>query len=52
MTEAFAVSHGMEENGRLSVGLTAKRVERRSVPDSYWDFQPYCHQLKDVLSEK
>ena len=52
MTDVVAVSQGIEENGRLSVGLTARRDERRSVPAAYSAFQPYWVRLKEVAIEK
>ena len=44
MTVVVAVSQGIEEKGRLSAGLSVRRDDRRSVPASYWDFQPYCER--------
>jgi hypothetical protein len=44
VTVVVAVSQGIEEKGRLREGLRVSRDERRSVPESKSDFQPYCQR--------
>ena len=50
--DELSVNQGMDVNGTVMLGLTAKLCDRRCLSFSYWDSHPYAQLSNKDVNEK